>query len=110
MRTIEECFTETLSAIQMSNGVVRLFFATPDLDLAGANPGPATPKPKPEPRLCLTMTVPSFLNTMSMINGFVQDPKITDILDRMVQAGLLGKPGGAPTGRGTDVLDPNLPN
>lgn len=85
---ITENFVETISAIQFSNGVVRLFFVGQELSSVSLGVD-AENDPVPELRECVTMPLPGFLHSVSVIQNFLSDDKMEDLLKRFREADIL---------------------
>ena len=82
-----EEFVETLSAVNCSNGVVRLFFVGQNLEqLSNGEQGE---NPSAELRKCLTMPLPGFLYAVSVVQNFLDDDKMKDLIRRYQDAGML---------------------
>ena len=86
----EEIFAETVSAVNFSNGVVRLFFSGHDVE-GLLNPDDSGSS-NPETRFCVTMPLPGFLYAISVVQGFVENEKFQDIVRRSVEAGFIPVP------------------
>ncbi|MCP4099712.1 MAG: hypothetical protein GY748_26140 [Planctomycetaceae bacterium] len=84
---LEETFVETISAVNFSNGIVRLFFA--GQDLSGLIDDDKTSETTPENRFCVTMPLAGFLYAMTVVQGFVENDKFKSIVDRSAKAGFL---------------------
>ena len=96
---LEEIFAETVSAVNFSNGVVRIFFAGQDLDHLAS--GQDISEAQPQNRFCVTMTLPGFLYAMSVVQGFVENEKFQSVVQRSVEAGFLPKEPDAATDQAT---------
>ncbi|RED53220.1 hypothetical protein [Aestuariispira insulae] len=82
-----EEFVETLSAVNCSNGVVRLFFVGQDLEAVSS--GEMGENPTPELRKCVTMPLPGFLYAVSVVQNFLEDDKMKELIQRYQDAGML---------------------
>lgn len=77
-------FVDTLSGINVGNGVVKLYFVTQD-----ENEGqPEFPKAM-QPAQTLVMPVPGFMYMVSVVKGLLENPKMIEQIQRYIDAGLL---------------------
>ena len=84
---ITENYIETVQAVNYSNGVVRVFLLGQDLEhlAKGLNPEDQ----KPELREVLAMPLSGFLYACSVIQNFLKDEKMQEIIEKHRQAGFL---------------------
>lgn len=87
MHKLEEKYAETVSAVNFSNGVVRLFFAGQDLEVLAA--GESSGEPKAETRFCVVLPLPGFLYALSVVQSFVENDRFKEVVDKATVAGLL---------------------
>ncbi len=86
-KKIQEIYVETLSTINFSHGLVRLFFVGHDLENMTKD---AEPKGLPtELRQCVTMPLPGFLYAASVISNFMGEEKFKELLERYKSVGFL---------------------
>lgn len=84
-------FIDTVSAISVNNGIVKMHLATQDdsQQEPGKDIDPAKIKMKSEQ--IVAMPIAGFMYSISIINKLLGDPKMTEQLKKYVEAGLLPK-------------------
>ncbi|MEM6460914.1 MAG: hypothetical protein AAF724_03270 [Pseudomonadota bacterium] len=85
MKNVE--YVDTLGAVQMNNGVVRLYFVSQDPSLLSQGIEPS--KVQPELANCVAMPLPGFLYAMSVINNFIGDERMQKMLQSAQDSGSL---------------------
>lgn len=80
-------FVDTLSGINVGNGVVKLYFVTQDEQalqeeaLDNVN--------NMNPAQTLVMPIPGFMYMVSVVKGLLDNPKMAEQIERYIDAGLL---------------------
>jgi hypothetical protein len=83
----KQVLVDTLSAIQMSNGLVRLMFVNQDVEELAK--GVAAEQIKPQLRQCVTMPLPGFIFAVSVIEKFLKDAHLQEVLQKARESKLL---------------------
>jgi hypothetical protein len=83
----KQILVDTLSAIQMSNGLVRMMFVNQDVEEFAR--GVAPDQVKPQLRQCITMPLPGFIFAATVIEKFLQDPRLQEVLKQARESGAL---------------------
>ena len=84
---VAENYVETLQAVNYSNGVVRMFMLGQNLEHMANGFDPE--EQKPELRQVVTMPLAGFLYGCSVIEKFLKDEKMQEIIEKHRQAGFL---------------------
>lgn len=85
---MQSIYVDTVSAINFSNGVVRITMVEQDPEISPeeiANLEDYQPRMKQQ----VVMPLPGFLYMMNVIQGLMEDPKMQDVIKRHVDAGLM---------------------
>ncbi len=88
----KQLLVDTLSAVHLNNGLVRLMFVGQDVEDIEA--GKAPEKIKPSLKQCITMPLPGFIYTMTVIENFLKDDRLQEVIKKAKE-----------TGAFSDVLD-----
>ena len=85
---MQDLYAETVSAVNFSNGVVRMILVDQDpsaLVEGNADPAKAAARFKQQ----VIMPLPGFLYMLTVIRGLVEDPKMQEMLSKYTELGLL---------------------
>ena len=83
----KQILVDTLSAIQMSNGLVRMMFVNQNVEEFARGVSPE--QVKPELRQCITMPLPGFIFAATVIEKFLNDPRLQAVLKQARESGAL---------------------
>ena len=85
---MQDLYAETISAVNFSNGVVRMILVDQDPNALVADNAGAT-KSAPRLKQQIIMPLPGFLYMLTVIRGLIEDPKMQDVLKKYTELGLL---------------------
>ncbi len=88
----KQLLVDTLSAVHLNNGLVRLMFVGQDVEDIEA--GKAPEKIKPKLKQCITMPLPGFIYAMTVVENFLKDDRLQEVIKKAKE-----------TGAFSDVLD-----
>lgn len=81
-------FVDTLSGINVSNGVVKLYFVSQDDNDKNARQQSQSPKDM-QPTQTIVMPIAGFMYMVSIVKGLLETPQMIEQIQRYIDAGLL---------------------
>lgn len=82
---VEQKFCEGISSVSIANGVARMFLVNADLDDVSSGKQPGEIKSKTTD--CITMPLNGFLVSITVIEKFLRDPRIQQIVNTVIDQG-----------------------
>ncbi len=81
----KQVLVDTMSAVHMNNGLVRLMFVGQDVEQIEA--GQTAEQVSPVLKQCITMPLPGFIYTMSVIESFLKEERLQEIIAKAKESG-----------------------